>query len=148
MSSYLFAELLTSANLVPSRQRTTTRRRTARLERHAFLRPEDAHLGRQLVEQALAAIKDPQGEGSRTFLSERMRARPSPRPTNDNATRLSDVACQEGAITALQSAEPHDVGLGSLIGIGGRLAAPPLPHHLAYGSPTSGFDRVELQLAM
>src|SRR5262245_10097959 len=26
---------------------------------------------------------------------------------------------------------------GSLIGIGGRLTAPPLPHHLAYGSRTS-----------
>jgi len=51
-------------------------------------RPEEAHLGLRLVEQALAAIKDPQGGGSRAFLSVRMRARPSPPPTNDNATRL------------------------------------------------------------
>ncbi len=27
--------------------------------------------------------------------------------------------------------------LGSQIGIGGRLAAPPLPHHRAYGSRTT-----------
>jgi hypothetical protein len=29
-----------------------------------------------------------------------------------------------------------------MIGIGGRLAAPPLPHHLAYGSVPRRFDRV------
>ena len=31
----------------------------------------------------------------------------------------------------------HDRRGGPVIGIGGRLAAPPLPHHLAYGSRTS-----------
>src|SRR5271165_6661738 len=31
-----------------------------------------------------------------------------------------------------------------MIGIGGRLAAPPLPHHRAYGSVPRRFDRVRL----
>jgi len=31
----------------------------------------------------------------------------------------------------------HHVRNGSMIGIGGRLTTPPLPHHLAYGSRTS-----------
>ena len=31
-----------------------------------------------------------------------------------------------------------------MIGIGGCLAAPPLPHHLAYGSVPRRFDRVKL----
>ena len=31
-----------------------------------------------------------------------------------------------------------------MIGIGGRLAAPPLPHHRAYGSVPRRFDRVKL----
>ena len=34
-----------------------------------------------------------------------------------------------------------------LIGIGGRLAAPPLPHHRAYGSVPRRFDRVKLRRA-
>ena len=34
------------------------------------------------------------------------------------------------------------VSLGLLIGIGGSLAAPPLPHHRAYGSVPRRFDRV------
>ncbi len=34
--------------------------------------------------------------------------------------------------------------LGPSIGIGGRLTAPPLPHHLAYGSVPRRFDRVKL----
>src|SRR5271165_475159 len=34
--------------------------------------------------------------------------------------------------------------LGGLIGIGGRLATPPLPHHRAYGSVPRRFDRVRL----
>src|SRR3981189_406273 len=33
---------------------------------------------------------------------------------------------------------------GSLIGIGGHLAVPPLPHHRAYGSVPRRFDRVKL----
>src|SRR5216683_7093815 len=33
---------------------------------------------------------------------------------------------------------------GGLIGIGGHLAMPPLPHHRAYGSRTRRFDRVKL----
>ena len=33
---------------------------------------------------------------------------------------------------------------GPSIGIGGRLAAPPLPHHRAYGSVPRRFDRVKL----
>ena len=33
---------------------------------------------------------------------------------------------------------------GGLIGIGGRLATPPLPHHRAYGSVPRRFDRVRL----
>src|SRR5271167_1400417 len=32
-----------------------------------------------------------------------------------------------------------------LIGIGGRLATPPLPHHRAYGSVPRRFDRVMLR---
>jgi hypothetical protein len=70
--------MLTLENVVPSSQRTTMQRGfkiiEARLERHAVHCPQDAHLGRQLFEWALAAIKDPQGEGSHFFLSERMRA--------------------------------------------------------------------------
>jgi hypothetical protein len=89
--------MLTFENVVPSGQRTTTQRGFKKSRRVLSDTPstvqEDAHLGRQLVEQALAAIKDPQGEGSHSFLSERMRATPSPPPINDNATRLSDVAC-------------------------------------------------------
>src|SRR5262249_44581264 len=34
-------------------------------------------------------------------------------------------------------------GLTMLIGIGGSLAAPPLPHHRAYGSAPRRFDRVK-----
>ena len=33
-------------------------------------------------------------------------------------------------------------GLGSVIGIGGSLAAPPLPHHLAYGAVPRRFERL------
>ena len=36
-------------------------------------------------------------------------------------------------------------GRFSMIGIGGRLAAPPLPHHRAYGSVPRRFDRVNLE---
>jgi D-arabinose 1-dehydrogenase-like Zn-dependent alcohol dehydrogenase len=32
-------------------------------------------------------------------------------------------------------------GVRSMIGIGGRLAAPPLPHHRAYGSRTAAVRR-------
>src|SRR5437899_8427660 len=35
------------------------------------------------------------------------------------------------------------VGYGAWIGIGGHLAAPPLPHHRAYGSVPRRFDRVK-----
>src|SRR5215470_1572503 len=35
------------------------------------------------------------------------------------------------------------VAFGSKIGIGGHLAAPPLPHHRAYGSVPRRFDRVK-----
>jgi hypothetical protein len=45
-------------------------------------------------------------------------------------------------------AQPSDQCANSaLIGIGGRLTAPPLPHHLAYGSRTGAVRRVELQRA-
>ena len=33
-----------------------------------------------------------------------------------------------------------DILIGLLIGIGGHLAVPPLPHHRAYGSRTRRFD--------
>ena len=70
MPSSLRAPLFAFENVIPPGQRTTTQRGfKVRLERQAVLRPKDAHLGRQLVEPALAAIKDPQGEGSRTFLA-------------------------------------------------------------------------------
>src|SRR5215468_6012206 len=36
-----------------------------------------------------------------------------------------------------------NVSSGSWIGIGGHLAAPPLPHHRAYGSVPRRFDRVK-----
>src|SRR5271170_7761093 len=37
------------------------------------------------------------------------------------------------------------VGDAPKIGIGGRLATPPLPHHRAYGSVPRRFDRVKLE---
>src|SRR3954463_3632331 len=37
------------------------------------------------------------------------------------------------------------VSVAPKIGIGGRLAAPPLPHHRAYGSVPRRFDRVKLE---
>src|ERR1700741_5438614 len=36
-----------------------------------------------------------------------------------------------------------DGGVAPRIGIGGHLAAPPLPHHRAYGSVPRRFDRVK-----
>jgi hypothetical protein len=39
--------------------------------------------------------------------------------------------------------EPANVRFASKIGIGGRLATPPLPHHRAYGSVPRRFDRVK-----
>src|SRR5271166_6656565 len=39
---------------------------------------------------------------------------------------------------------PPSTNHNRLIGIGGRLAAPPLPHHRAYGSVPRRFDRVRL----
>ena len=37
-----------------------------------------------------------------------------------------------------------DDGFAPMIGIGGHLAVPPLPHHRAYGSRTRRFDWVKL----
>src|SRR5947208_12323645 len=47
--------------------------------------------------------------------------------------RLSKGGCATSAL------------LVSEIGIGGHLAAPPLPHHRAYGSVPRRFDRVKLE---
>ena len=42
-------------------------------------------------------------------------------------------------LTAVKDADDaSDFGFGSKIGIGGSLAAPPLPHHRAYGSVHGG----------
>lgn len=38
----------------------------------------------------------------------------------------------------------YDLRIGDSIGIGGRLAAPPIPHHRAYGSVPRRFDRIKL----
>ena len=40
-------------------------------------------------------------------------------------------------------AEAARLGIEVVIGIGGSLAAPPLPHHRAYGSVPRRFDRVQ-----
>jgi hypothetical protein len=56
-------------------------------------------------------------------------------------------AIAEAKIATLQLQPITPSRAGGLIGIGGRLTAPPLPHHLAYGSVPRRFDRVELQLA-
>ena len=37
-----------------------------------------------------------------------------------------------------------NIYLHTMIGIGGRLTTPPLPHHRAYGSVPRRFDRVRL----
>src|SRR5260370_36129023 len=42
---------------------------------------------------------------------------------------------------------PANGWVASEIGIGGRLATPPLPHHRAYGSVPRRFDRVKLAQA-
>src|SRR6516165_6408570 len=39
---------------------------------------------------------------------------------------------------------PRDGSNAPMIGIGGHLAVPPLPHHRAYGSRTRRFDGVKL----
>ena len=49
------------------------------------------------------------------------------------------------AETGLSPDEGVTSGSNSMIGIGGRLAAPPLPHHRAYGSVPRRFDRVNLE---
>jgi hypothetical protein len=63
-------------------------------------------------------------------------------------TRLSDVACWEETIAALQSAEPHDVGLGFWAGIAAtrqtRLLYPWFPDELA-ALPT-GMSQVGVEL--
>src|SRR5476651_2718363 len=47
--------------------------------------------------------------------------------------------------TAVLPGAPAKVSSPPEIGIGGRLAAPPLPHHRAYGSVPRRFDRVKLE---
>src|SRR5437762_3344796 len=50
-----------------------------------------------------------------------------------------------GLETRLSSSCASDGGFAPMIGIGGHLAAPPLPHHRAYGSVPRRFDRVRLE---
>src|SRR5438046_2694887 len=47
--------------------------------------------------------------------------------------------CDAGKLTLGEVAQPR-----ALIGIGGHLTVPPLPHHRAYGSRTRRFDWVKL----
>ena len=49
------------------------------------------------------------------------------------------------ALKCNRGKSPGDFSFWGLIGIGGRLAAPPLPHHRAYGSVPRRFDRVNLE---
>src|SRR6516165_10617327 len=62
-----------------------------------------------------------------------------------SADRSSSVeATGVRAKPAMPSSLPEMSELGPKIGIGGRLATPPLPHHRAYGSVPRRFDRVRL----
>ena len=49
------------------------------------------------------------------------------------------------AVVTGQDIGANPIGPFIKIGIGGRLAAPPLPHHRAYGSVPRRFDRVNLE---
>src|SRR5204862_6141140 len=47
--------------------------------------------------------------------------------------------------TGIESGAISTGSFAPTIGIGGHLAAPPLPHHRAYGSVPRRFDRVKLE---
>ena len=59
---------------------------------------------------------------------------PDPHPTSESALYATRTHCR-----------PPARGPWTPIGIGGRLAAPPLPHHRAYGSVPRRFGRVSSQ---
>ena len=79
----------------PSLPVSKPRRSIASRNRGAVLRPEDAHLGRPFVGQALAAIKDPQGEGSGRGIGERDRGEGSGRGFAHLPSRLELVAVRD-----------------------------------------------------
>ena len=54
--------------------------------------------------------------------------------------RMEREADGVGGEGAARQPGPFDRALAVLIGIGGHLAVPPLPHHRAYGSRTRRFD--------
>src|SRR5467141_385086 len=56
-------------------------------------------------------------------------------PDNSWEERVSPMTHESGARAGKWTADVRD---GSMIGIGGSLAAPPLPHHRTYGSVYGG----------
>ena len=70
-------------------------------------------------------------------------------PANEKEIFASEVAGigmvgRMRALPVIVRGEREDAQGASKIGIGGRLATPPLPHHRAYGSVPRRFDRVRL----
>src|SRR6516162_1121312 len=63
----------------------------------------------------------------------------APRPVSTPPTEVRSKGISRRKAAGFELSEN-----GPLIGIGGHLAVPPLPHHRAYGSRTRRFDWVKL----